>query len=106
MRVRSSHLKDCVVINVADDYEEFERIWKGNKRLRKGMRVTRVELASALETVIADGLVQAYVLSPHPPHSTKVKYDPERLDELWYYVTPAGNKEASEISERIPELLE
>ena len=52
------------------------------------------EVAEALRMAVDEGFLEAFVLSPNPPHSTKVEYSADRLHELWYYVTPRGKSSA------------
>jgi hypothetical protein len=90
-----SFLRDCVITVASDDYENFNLIFEQTERvaLARGMSVNEDEVANALRSVIADGFVDAYVLSPHRPHSTKVEFAPEQLHDLWYYVTPLGKSQ-------------
>jgi hypothetical protein len=94
-------LTDCVITIVSDDYESFEIILEQTRRLTdsRGLNVTEAEVAEALGRAISDGLAEAYFLSPHPPHSTKVEYSSEKLHELWFYVTPRGKNVARSIPE-------
>ena len=88
----SAFLKDCIVITVSDDYESFETI-RNNIALRaraRAFEISEKQIARALLATITEGLVDAYVLSPTPPHSTKVEYSDEQLNDLWYYVSPRG----------------
>ena len=92
----SDLLKNWVVSAVSDDYESFEIVLKSTKRMAasRGIKASKTEVAKALERAISEGLVSAYILSPIPPHSTKVKYRADQLDALWYYVTPHGKSAA------------
>jgi hypothetical protein len=89
-------LKDCIVAAVSDDYETFETIVTDVARLpkRKPFEISQTQVAEALRNAIAEGLVDAYVLSPTPPHSTRVEYTDEQLHNLWYYVTARGKAAA------------
>jgi hypothetical protein len=92
-------LKDCVITIVSDDYENFEVILGQTRHLAslKGVTVHEDEVAQAVEKVIAEGLVEAYFLSPHEPHSVKTQYSLEQVHELWFYVTPQGKAAAKGI---------
>jgi len=59
-------LKDCVVSEVSDDYENFEIVLKSTKRLAasKGIKVGENEVVDALQRAISEGLISAYTLSP------------------------------------------
>ena len=98
---RENFLMECIISVASDDYESFAIIFEQTSRLgmQKGIYVTEAEVARAIERAIAGGFAQAYVLSPHEPHSVKVEYSPERLDELWFYVTPHGKRAAKSIPE-------
>src|ERR1700730_1686115 len=101
MRDREKFLTDCVVSVISDDYESFEIILEETRRLAasEGLNFTEAEVAETLRRVISDGFAEAYLLSPHPPHSTKVEYSSEKLHDLWFYVTPRGRNVAESIRE-------
>jgi len=90
--VNSAFIKDCVITDIADDYENFEHVFTETKRVCgiRGLLVTEAEVANALRELIAGGYAEAYLLSPRPPHSAKTDYAADRLTELWFYVTPKG----------------
>jgi hypothetical protein len=94
-----SFLRDCVIAVTSDDHESFDLIFEQTERVAsaRGMSVNEDDVANALRSVIADGFVDAYVLSPHGPHSTKVEFTPEQLHDLWYYATPLGKSQARSI---------
>ena len=91
---REETLREMVLSSVADDYESFELIeeqvdkWATEAQIE----VTADEMALHLADLIRSGLVRAFVLSPQQPHSVVAEFSPERLDELWYLVTPEGVK--------------
>jgi hypothetical protein len=101
MRNESDFLKNWVISEVSDDYESFETVLKSMERLAasRGVTATETEVAEALQRAISEGLVNAYVLSPLPPHSTKVEYNADQLYTLWYYVSPRGKEAAKGIPE-------
>jgi hypothetical protein len=94
-------VKDLVLTSMADDYENLECIaptvirW-GNIR---GAQLGRDEVIKALQAVVSEGHAQCYELSPHPPHVTPVAFDPQRVDELYFYVTPAGKDIVKNVEE-------
>ena len=96
MRDKYAFLKDCVITTASDDYESFERIFDDTKRIAssRGMSVDADEVAGALRMAVEEGLLEAFDLSPNPPHSIKVEYSADRLRELWYHVTPRGKASA------------
>ena len=84
--------------SMADDYENLEPIirdvtnWGKNKEIFP----TRIEIVNAIEGAIAKGYAQSFLLSSHPPHSTPVEFDSKRVDDLYFYLTPAGKKKTLE----------
>ncbi len=80
--------------SIADDYEDFDRIldevtgWAGSR----GLRLTRNEVADALERAVITGRAQAYALSTVPPHATPVSFTTEKLGELYFLLTPEGRE--------------
>jgi hypothetical protein len=101
MSDQEKFLTECVITIISDDYESFEIVLEQTRRLAalKGLNFTEVEVAEALRHAISDGFAEAHLLSPHPPHSTKVAYSFEKLHELWFYVTPRGKNVAKSIQE-------
>ena len=87
-------LKGFVLEAVANDYESFASILEMvSQWLAKGeLQASRVAIAAALNRAINEGYVQAYLLSPHEPHSKVVESSPDRLDDLWFYITPSGKR--------------
>ena len=98
---RDIFFMNCVITIASDDYESFEIIFDQTRRLAavQGIDVTEGEVAKTVERAIADGLAEAYRLSPHEPHSVKVAYLREHLHELWFYVTPLGKSTAKSMAE-------
>ena len=101
MSDQEEFLMDCVISIVSDDFESFEIIYEQTSRLAelKGVNLTEADVAKALERAIAEGLAEAYVLSPHEPHTQKIRYAADQLHELWFYVTPSGKTAAKSIPE-------
>ena len=91
-----------VLSAVSDDYEDINQILNYLHRFHEVSLspATKGEVAEAMADLIASGLAQAYLLSPQPPHSTKVDFDPSRIDELWFYVTPEGKKFVQELNQQ------
>jgi hypothetical protein len=98
---QNKFLMDCIVTVASDDYENFEIIFDQTRRMAalKGITVNEGDVAKAVAEVIADGLAEAYLLSPQEPHSVKARYSPERLHEFWFYVTPRGKTIAKSFSD-------
>ena len=98
---KSTFIKDCVITIMSDDYENVQRISEQTKRLAalQNIDVHEREIAEAIQRAISEGLAEAYVLSPRPPHSTKVEYKPDQLQKLRFYVTARGKEAAKSIPE-------
>jgi hypothetical protein len=79
---------------LSDDYEDFETTFAeaGASALTYGFSLSRQETHEALAELTKSGLVQAYLLSPYPPHAQEVDFDLNRIHELWFYVTPEGKR--------------
>jgi hypothetical protein len=87
-------LYEIVLINMADDYESFEYLLEHAQQWasENGVSVTRDAIAAALGRAIREGDAKAYLLSSRPPHSQVVEFSLDRIDDLWYYVTPKGKR--------------
>jgi hypothetical protein len=58
--------------------------------IESGIIVTRDAVAAALGRAIREGDAKAYLLSPQPPYFQAVEFSRDRIDGLWFYVTPKG----------------
>jgi hypothetical protein len=89
---RSDFIRDLVMTSMADNFENLQLIFANVTSWARSRDVspTRDEVIRTIENVIVDGYAQSYLLSPHPPHSTPVAFDLKRVDDLHYYLTPAG----------------
>jgi hypothetical protein len=98
---RKNFMRDLVMTCMADDYENLEIIMRDVTNWGEGRHVfpTRAEVVSAIEKVIADGYAQSFLLSPRPLHSTAVAFDLERVDDLYFYLTPVGKKIVKNVDE-------
>lgn len=87
-------LLEFVLEAVANDYESFDSIVEQttNWAKEKGLAVTRAEITRALRQRIHEKYIQPYLLSSQPPFSQKVEFNPDRIGELWFCVTPKGKK--------------
>jgi hypothetical protein len=86
-----------LVINaLADGYQNFKGILQLVKicsaESGREPRMTSGEVNEALRKAIREGYIQSYHLSPHPPHSQAVPFSADRLDELWFSLTPKGRR--------------
>lgn len=87
-------LYEIVLTNMADDYESFEYLLEHAQQWasEKGVSVTRDAVAASLGRAIREGDAKAYMLSSRPPHSQPVEFSLDRIDDLWFYVTPKGKR--------------
>ena len=87
-------LYENVLSEMADDYESFEYLLEHSQRwaTQKGESVTRDAVAAVLGRAIREGNAKAYLFSPQPPHSQAVEFSLDRIDDLWFYVTPKGKE--------------
>jgi hypothetical protein len=84
-----SQIRDSVLHAIAYDYESVELVLEHVRRF-DDPAVTTQQVSVALGELIKAGSAQAYELSPKPPHARTVDFDPGRMEELWFYVTPKG----------------
>ncbi len=86
--------RDFVLEAVSNDYESIDQIleqvvsWSNNQ----GLIPTHEDIVGILENTIKEGYVQAYLLSAEEPRIQVVEFSPDRLDRLWFYVTPKGKE--------------
>jgi hypothetical protein len=85
-------VKESVANAMADDYESLEIILAdvAKEADKYGFSFDRQMVLRALKELTDEGYAQAYDLSPQPPHAAKVEYSEDRVDDLWFYLTPKG----------------
>jgi hypothetical protein len=95
-------LEEFVVEAIANLLEDFEGIFEqvSTWANEEGVSVTRDEVVQAIGGAITKGYAQAYLLSEKPPYSQAVEFSPDRLGELWFYITPKGRKLVTELEKR------
>jgi hypothetical protein len=100
MKEPKTQLRDWVIVSAADDYESFEIITKGTLRLAavRGISLTENAVRAALEDAISKGYLESYRLSSTQPHVSKVRYSRDRIRELWFFVTPRGERLARRVA--------
>lgn len=103
MLMQADLLGECVLTAIADDYENFDKIFEQTKRVAelKKLAVSRRDVTMALEKAIADRTAEAYFLSAQPSECRKVAYSRDRLDELWFYVTKLGKQKAKSFDQLV-----
>src|SRR5690349_13495895 len=91
MKHHDQILNEHVLRSISDDYENFERIVEDVRgwMKEKGIPSDRQRVLGALSDLIAEGYAQAFSFSESPQQEPKITaYSAERIDELWFYVTP------------------
>ena len=93
-RIMAPQVKDYVLRAMADDYEDFNAVFDETSKLASelGRSVTKPEVIEILESVINEGLAQAYKLSSASPWTTPVDFNKGNIEQLWFYVTPQGKQ--------------
>ena len=95
-----TQLRYDVLVAISDDYEDLQNVMSYVRRFAYGAKtVTDEEVGRTLSELIGDGLAEAYLLSPQPPHALKVDFDPSKIEKLWFYATPKGKDFARNIDE-------
>ena len=90
--------EELVLRAVSDDYECLQQIIADVEDWSDAQEIVcdRGVVVGALEGLIRDGHVKAYLLSSSPPGKAEaVNYTADRLDDLWFYVSPNGKKLAN-----------
>ena len=92
-------IQDAVLRILLNDVGHFEQIVGDLNRSvqREATPITRQETTDAVSELIGTGFAEAYLLSQKPPLFIKVDFDPVRLHELWFQLTPEGEKFAREL---------
>jgi hypothetical protein len=92
-------LRECALRAIADDYEEFGKIFDDVSAwlTERGTSTTRMATRQALGGLIREGYAQAYVLAAERSDAQPVFLESD-LKELWFYVTPDGKRLAQELS--------
>lgn len=90
-------IKEYVLDAVSDDYEDLATIIAEVRAWNEGNTdVDSPTILSALDQLIRDGYVQAYILSAEPvAGSVPTDFDPKYASELFFYVTAKGKQRVS-----------
>ena len=85
--------------SVADDYEELKMILTtvGEWAEEDGLKFESKEIIDQLSALIRAEHVQAYSLSPRPPHVVAVDFSEACAGDLWFTLTASGRKSLDEI---------
>jgi hypothetical protein len=82
-----------VMTALVDDYENLETIIPEVARGAGDQVVPlRDEIVQAIKDLISAGYAQSFELSPLRPHATAIAFNPERVDDLYYYYLAAPGK--------------
>jgi len=101
MKDLNQFVRKHVLRSISDDYENFDRILKdvSGWAAEREASVDHQTALKALDELISDGYAQAYCFSTVPPGGAEeVSYSADRLDDLWFYVTPRGKRRAHELA--------
>ena|SRR5438105_1547127 len=87
-------LDDFVLEAMSNDYESFQCILDQVRKWsdEKGLSTSRGQVLEALQRVITQGYARSFSLSPHEPYCYPAEFSLDRLDELWFHVTPKGRE--------------
>ena len=88
---KQSQLREWVLSSISDDYETLETVLDHAQKFH-GTTVSLDQASRALAELIRDGLAQAYELSSQPPHVKSADFDPDSVEELWFYATEEGKR--------------
>ena len=88
---KQSQLREWVLSSISDDYETLETVLDYAQKFH-GTTVSLDQASRALAELIRDGLAQAYKLSSQPPHVKSADFDPDTVEELWFYATEEGKR--------------
>ena len=89
----SEVIKNLIMCDVADDYEEFEHIIESVSQWasERGIPVDRRMVLDKLGELIGAGYVGAYLYLPAQQAFAKsLEYSEALIAELWFYITPKG----------------
>jgi hypothetical protein len=78
--------------SIADDYEELKMIFTtvGEWAEEDGLMFESKEILDQLSALIRAEHVQAYKLSPHPPHV--IDFSEACAGDLWFMLTVSGRQ--------------
>jgi hypothetical protein len=86
-------IKNLIMGDVADDYEEFEHVLKNvtASAADRGISVDRQVVFDKLKELVKEGRVRAYVyLTKQQSFAETAECSADRIDDLWFYITPKG----------------
>jgi hypothetical protein len=94
MACQKDDLKFMVLEAVSNDFEEFETIVKDVQSWTSpNTEVPSEELIeSAIMGAVADGDIEAHMLSAAPAELVPATVSPETVRSLWFYVTERGKE--------------
>ena len=95
MKNRDQVIRKHVLFAMANSDEDFATIVSEVTKFasEEGIAVDRQTILEKLGEVIKEGYAQALAVSPERPNIAKpTEFSPERVEDLWFYVTPKGKK--------------
>jgi hypothetical protein len=89
---RQTNLIRMVLQLVLHDFETMESILKKSPRWNGGTPWARSdsEIRVALLTLLANGLVAAYIIHAGPPYTTAADPNCDTLEQYWFMITDRG----------------
>lgn len=94
MKNSEDYIRDLVLNGAANLYESFDTLLEQVTKWadQDGIEVNESQVLEGLQRAIGEGYLQAYILSPHRPHSTPVPFSTEQSHNLYFHVTPKGKQ--------------
>jgi hypothetical protein len=101
MKHPGQRIKESVMMEIANDYEEFEWLLNCVNRwgAEHGIAVDRRTVLEKLGELISEGYATAYVYCERGQEFRPAEYSPERVDELWFYLTPKGRQLVKQVED-------
>jgi hypothetical protein len=94
-----ARLQEFILEAISNDYENFHGILEQvlNWSVDSGLVPSRSDVIEVLGRAIHDGYAQAFLLSTQAPHVQPVAFSLDRLDELWFRVSPKGKQVVADL---------
>jgi hypothetical protein len=103
MEIPLDFIAELTLRAMSDDYENFDRITQDvdGWAAEGGVISNQKMVLNAVKMLIGRGYAQGYIFSASPSgKAEEAAFSESRLDELWFYVTPAGKELARLLSSR------
>jgi hypothetical protein len=86
-------VRNLIMGDVADDYEEFDHVVRNVtvEASEFGVAADRGLVFEKLGELLREGLIQAYEYRPDDRSFVETQdYSSDRVGDLWFYITPRG----------------